>query len=103
MTPGALAQVTCIEYGIAAKPLKGEPFSGDACLVRQMGDSALLAVIDGLGHGPHAAEAANAAIAVIEGHLDQPLIQLAKLCHRALVQRRGAAMTLVLIESDEHA
>jgi len=100
MTQGTLAQVTGIDYGVAAKPLAGEAYSGDAWLVRQIDDSVLLAVIDGLGHGPQAADAANAAIAAIESHLGQPLVQLAKDCHRALVQKRGVAMTLVSIQTE---
>jgi negative regulator of sigma-B (phosphoserine phosphatase) len=88
-----------MDFGVAAKPLAGEAVSGDACLVRQIDDDVLLSVIDGLGHGAAAAAAANAAVAVIESHLHQPLVELARYCHRGLVQKRGVAMTLVSIQS----
>lgn len=100
MTQGALAQVTCVDFGVAAKPLAGEVLSGDACLVRQIDDDVLLAVVDGIGHGPQAAQAANAALAAIESHLNRPLVQLAEQCHRALVQMRGVAMMLVSVQSE---
>src|SRR5690606_27727635 len=48
------------------RPARGEQVAGDAALVRELGPSTLLAVIDGLGHGPPAAEAAARAVEVLE-------------------------------------
>ena len=41
-----------------SQPKPGEKANGDAVLVRRDGDALMLAVVDGLGHGPIAAEAA---------------------------------------------
>ena len=42
------------------KPRTGEMVNGDAVVVRQLGKSVLVALIDALGHGPKAAEVAQA-------------------------------------------
>ncbi len=43
-----------IEWGSAGQALPGERESGDRCVVRVAADQALLAVIDGIGHGHEA-------------------------------------------------
>ncbi len=49
-----------VEYAIL--PKDGELVSGDAAFVRAGEDGVLFAVIDALGHGEHAAAAANVAL-----------------------------------------
>lgn len=48
-----------------SRPCEGETTCGDVAVVRAAGDSTLLAVVDVLGHGPVAAQAAQ----VAEDHL----------------------------------
>ena len=98
-----LSKAGCIACGIAAEPFSGESLSGDACLVRPIDERVVLVVIDGVGHGRPAAEAATAAIDVIENHLDEPLVQLVQRCHRALVHGRGVAMTIASIQLTENS
>ena len=50
------------EYAMAGRALARERQSGDAALVLPTGAGALVAVVDGLGHGDEAALAAGAAI-----------------------------------------
>jgi hypothetical protein len=73
----------------------GAPESGDAHVVTETVDGALLAVVDGLGHGPAAAEAANAARGVIEDHAAEPPERILELCHDTLRSTRGAVATIV--------
>ncbi|WP_370512217.1 SpoIIE family protein phosphatase [Skermania sp. ID1734] len=54
----------------------------------------LLAVIDGLGHGPAAAVAADLAAETIADNRGEPLAALMLLCHQSLTETRGAAITL---------
>jgi serine phosphatase RsbU (regulator of sigma subunit) len=57
-----------------------------------------IALIDGLGHGPQAAAAADAACAALA---EQPAllpVDALQLCHRALAHTRGAAITVVQID-----
>jgi negative regulator of sigma-B (phosphoserine phosphatase) len=73
-------------------PKAGESVSGDAAVFRIIGGVALFAVIDALGHGPHAAEVAASGIAYLrEASLDQDAVALMSGLHRSLAQSRGAA------------
>lgn len=92
-----------IEWGVAARALAGESESGDRCLVRSMGNGALLAAADGLGHGAEAALAADLAIRTVEGHAQRPLIEIVEACHRALLRTRGAALSLAHWNAEERA
>ena len=84
----------CIEWGAAAQAIPGETVSGDLHLVKPFSHGALVAVVDGLGHGDEAAMAARTAVSVLEEHPDQSVITLAKRCHDALRKTRGVVMTL---------
>jgi hypothetical protein len=57
-----------------------------------------VAVIDGLGHGPPAAEAAQRAVAAIAGHASEAIERLVLRCHRELASTRGAAMALASVD-----
>jgi serine phosphatase RsbU (regulator of sigma subunit) len=68
-------------------------------LVRCDKDSAVLAVIDGIGHGQEAANAAKAAIAVLKGGIGEPVISLATMCHEKLKATRGVVMSLAAVDT----
>jgi negative regulator of sigma-B (phosphoserine phosphatase) len=95
MTVGSLA---CLEWAVAGRPLPGEPVSGDVAACIPAGDGALLAVIDGLGHGPDAAAAAQLARDTLAADSGQSLASLLRLCHVALARTRGAAITLAHVQ-----
>jgi hypothetical protein len=81
-----------IEWGWAGSALEGQ--SGDLHVVVPFCDGALVALVDGLGHGPEAAAAANAAASLLEIHASDPVLTLMRRCHTALRQTRGAVMSL---------
>ena len=81
-----------LEWGAAGLGL--ELPSGDLHVVRPFPDGALVALIDGLGHGPKAAQASRAAGAVLEADPQAPVGDLIRACHDALKKTRGAVMTL---------
>jgi phosphoserine phosphatase RsbX len=87
-----------LEYGLAERPLPGEQESGDLQVVQSLEHGALLAVIDGVGHGREAARAANTAAMVLLDRPDDDLTTLLENCHRALRPTRGAAIRLVSID-----
>ena len=87
-----------LEWGIAARPLPGEALSGDNHLVAPTASGWLLAVADGLGHGPEAAVASQALVAVLQRHVDQPPVELIRLCHAAMKNTRGSAAAIVTID-----
>jgi anti-sigma regulatory factor (Ser/Thr protein kinase) len=73
----------------------GERESGDGWAMAFDGERAAVLMADGLGHGPHAAVAAQAALAVFaEDPWMAPRLQLERM-HGALRGTRGAAVTLV--------
>src|SRR5262245_14521887 len=56
------------EVAAVSLPAPAEQVCGDAWAVSHRGDQSLLMLVDGLGHGPPAAEAAQAAVRVFESH-----------------------------------
>lgn len=92
-----------IETAFAELPLSGQAESGDLCLVKRVGTATLLAVVDGLGHGQEAASAAHAAIGAIDRYSREPLPELVKRCHDALVGLRGVVLGLALLDPQTSA
>lgn len=86
-----------IEWEVCARPLPGERVSGDVHLAAPCAAGLLLGVIDGLGHGECAAEAANRARDILADDPDHPLEALVLRCHRDLHRSRGVAMTLARV------
>ncbi|MBI2861746.1 MAG: SpoIIE family protein phosphatase [Chloroflexi bacterium] len=87
-----------MKVGVAVRPKAGETVSGDTYVVLEDGLGLLVAVIDGLGHGPRAAEAAGLAREYIEKHQTESLEQILRICHEALRATHGAAISLAHID-----
>ena len=83
-----------LELGVAERPLAGEWRSGDRAVLVGYDGGALVAAIDGLGHGASAADAADTAAAVLSERPTEEPARLIERCHRALQRTRGAVMTL---------
>jgi hypothetical protein len=83
--------------------MPGELANGDRALVRtNEGDCALLAVVDGLGHGPEASTAAQAAEDCLHSvSLQMPLIEVMQCVHDRLAGTRGAAATVCILQRRE--
>jgi negative regulator of sigma-B (phosphoserine phosphatase) len=89
-----------IEIGVAACTLPGEQESGDRCVVRHFDGRTVVGVIDGLGHGPEAARAADGAAEIVEAHGHEPVGLLMQRCHERLLDTRGAVITLLEFRAD---
>ncbi|WP_278264495.1 SpoIIE family protein phosphatase [Nocardia sp. AG03] len=90
------------EWSTAGRALPGQDVSGDRALVLDTGDGGVLfGVLDGLGHGGAAADAAERAAVILSDNRGEPLDVLMVLCHRAMVETRGAAVSLALIGPGE--
>jgi len=87
-----------VEYGVARFLRPGQNESGDEYVVRQSNNKALLAVIDGIGHGPEAAYAARVAIGVLEKSMEVNLSELIEICHRELRTTRGAVLSVASLD-----
>jgi len=83
-----------LEWGVAGRPLEGESESGDGYAVICDESGAFIAVIDGLGHGPEAAQATRLAIAAFRDSPRSSLTAAITHCHEEIRRSRGAAISL---------
>jgi hypothetical protein len=83
-----------LAFGVATRPRRLSQVNGDAFIVSQWAESALVGVIDGLGHGQFAHRAAQAARQYVENHFDLPLDQIFRGVGRACRATRGVVMAL---------
>ena len=81
----------------AQRPYLGETVCGDAFTVVR-NRKTLIALADGLGHGPAAAEAANDFCRLAEQEHERDLSELMHLATEELVKTRGAAAALIRID-----
>ncbi|MGH9206862.1 MAG: SpoIIE family protein phosphatase [Acidimicrobiales bacterium] len=98
MATVSVAILQPIEYGAATFVTPGSSRSGDLEVVRLCEGGALLAVVDGLGHGEEAFVAAQTAKSVIEAHATESPEALVRRCHEALRSNRGVVMSLAAID-----
>jgi len=88
-----------IEWAANSRPRPGESVCGDRMIAVDVdGTAALIGVLDGLGHGTEAAEAASCGVDVLRAARAEPLDVLVQRCHRALSGTRGVAMTLARLD-----
>lgn len=78
-----------VEIAGLAMPYPGEITCGDGVAWSIHGDRCMAMVVDGLGHGMHAAEAAQEAIKIFEAHSDKSPVELLQRLHDALRKTRG--------------
>lgn len=86
-----------VEWGVATRCRHGETMSGDLAVVTLLPEGALVAGIDGLGHGSEAARAARKAAEVVRESSSQDLVLLVHRCHAVLRGTRGAAISLAFV------
>jgi len=92
-----------LERGEAGAPLAGESRSGDLAVFAPYDGGALVAAIDGLGHGAAAADAAEAAGEVLRAHVADAPDALLKRCHERLRSTRGVVATLAWFDLGSEA
>ena len=88
-----------LEWQVAGRALPGEERSGDGALVIPLPDGALAAAVDGLGHGPEAAEAADAALGALRRRAADDVVALVEAAHDALGATPGAALSQAVLDS----
>ena len=82
--------------GIAV-PYPGERFCGDAWTCHRTPDRTLVLLVDGLGHGVEAAEAAQEAVATFRRRADSAPGEILSYVHDALKKTRGAVAAIAEI------
>ncbi len=94
---------TAHRFGVWSRPHPQEIRNGDAYFVRRRAQQMLCAVIDGLGHGSGAHEAARVALDVLADWQGEPLDELFAAAHEALRATRGAVMGVAVVDSKRKA
>lgn len=80
----------------------GESVSGDGWAFQISARGPTLLVVDGSGHGPLAAQAAEIATRIFEDHADEDCVSLVERIHRGLVPTRGAALAIARLDTAEN-
>lgn len=89
-----------IQWAVAGRPYPGERASGDRHVVRPVAGGLLVAVVDGLGHGEEAAEAADLATWHFARERFDSLPGLFARVHDALRRTRGAVAAVAQFTPD---
>jgi anti-sigma regulatory factor (Ser/Thr protein kinase) len=78
--------------GVWSRPHPGEKINGDAYFIKTHGHYTMFAVVDGLGHGQGAKQAADAALDSLNEWAGEPLEEVFAAVHDVLRATRGAVM-----------
>lgn len=97
------ADLCPLEFGAASRACPGMTVNGDAFAIKRWSTNALVAVIDGLGHGQYAHRAAQAARQHVETHFDQPLDAIFRGVGRTCRGTRGVVMALAKFKFEGNA
>ena len=92
------SQLPFLDWAVASRPIAGEERSGDIAIVRRTPTGCVLAVVDGLGHGPAAALAADLVAEVVSDDPEASLEALFWRAHERLAETRGAAATIAVVD-----
>lgn len=88
------AGIRLLDCGVATRPRQAAKENGDAFVVKYWEAHALVGILDGLGHGELAQQAAQQGRLYLEDHCDQPLDRLFAGVDRACRRTRGLVMAL---------
>jgi anti-sigma regulatory factor (Ser/Thr protein kinase) len=89
-----------LEIGAVIDTYPGESVCGDGWVTMDGRKSDTLLLVDGSGHGPHAAHAAETAARAFADNIDKECVPLVEAIHRALAPTRGAALAVARIDRD---
>jgi hypothetical protein len=89
-----------LEIGVVIDTHPGESLCGDGWATANGRRGASLLLVDGSGHGPLAAHAAETAARAFADNIDNECVPLVEAIHRALAPTRGAALAVTRIDRD---
>lgn len=90
-----------LKWSMISLPKLGERVCGDEYLIKKYRDKALIAAIDGLGHGKSASLASQRAKYLLDSFNNESIINLMTHCHKKLKNTRGVVMSLALVDAWE--
>ena len=83
-----------LEIGVATRPHPSMKVSGDTLVIKKWGKSAIVSIVDGVGHGEFAHAAAAKARHYIETHYDQSITNIFRGVELNCRGTRGVVMAL---------
>lgn len=86
-----------IQVSVISRPHIGFSANGDCYFIGSFEDREIIAVVDGLGHGVEAHEAASRAVQIIEENTQHSIEDIMKCINNALRSTRGAVIALFII------
>jgi hypothetical protein len=89
-----------VEIGVVIDTYPGESVCGDGWVTMNGRKGLTLLLVDGSGHGHHAAHAAETAARAFADNIDKECVPLVEAIHRALAPTRGAALAVARIDRD---
>ena len=84
--------------GVICSALSGESFCGDRWVGKNVGGTQLFLIVDGLGHGLYASQAAELAVEVFLTTKSASPVGLVETMHQALRSTRGAAVLVIAVD-----
>jgi negative regulator of sigma-B (phosphoserine phosphatase) len=96
-------ETPALRWAVASRALNSGEESGDSYVVAPTPKGMIVAVIDGLGHGPEAAGPAGIAAAEVTKRAEEPIAEIVHYCHQALQKTRGAVMSLAAFDFAENS
>jgi anti-sigma regulatory factor (Ser/Thr protein kinase) len=96
--PSSSSPDTSLQIAHVNRPCRGEVVSGDAVSVTEVEGGVLIGVVDGLGHGHPAYQAAKSATRYLRSHSSSDLAQVLTKLHDRLRDSVGAAVSLCWID-----
>jgi anti-sigma regulatory factor (Ser/Thr protein kinase) len=99
-TPAARnGHVPAFTWGVVRRPAPYETMCGDSWRLSERDGEMSLMIVDGLGHGPLAAEAADAATEAFDQAPFEPLTTLLNTAHGRMRGTRGGALAVARINA----
>ncbi len=89
-----------LQFGVVSVPLPGEEVCGDAWAVDEQPGRTVVMLVDGLGHGLFAADAAREAVGCFRKYSSDNPERILNRAHELLRKTRGAAMAVASIDHE---
>jgi anti-sigma regulatory factor (Ser/Thr protein kinase) len=89
-----------LDFGAESIPVSGEEVCGDSWAIEDVEGQAIVLVVDGLGHGPQAAEAAREAVRIFRATAPLGPVEVIRAAHASLKSTRGAALAVARLDHE---
>ena len=89
-----------MQIALAKRNFPGETHCGDQIGYWRNGTKTTLCMVDGLGHGKGAEEAAKMAVNYVAAHVSKSLPDIFSGCDKAIRNTRGAAMSIAILDQE---